>query len=61
MRRLNNNGGDKRALSHNFSNLKVESIWSLTLGDDNKKITGGTYTTFWTYQRDCAHQRSGGT
>ena len=27
-------------LSHNFPNLKGESVWSLTLGDDNKSITG---------------------
>ena len=48
-------------LSHNFFGLKGEPVWSLTLGDDNMKITeGGTYTVTLDLWGTYAHRRSGG-
>ena len=38
-------------LSYNSSSLKDESVWSVTLGDDNENITGGgTGTVFRIYE-----------
>ena len=37
-------------LSHNYSNLKDESVLFLTRGDKNENIAGGgTYTVLWVY------------
>ena len=48
--RFNDNGSNwltlltvSENLSHNFSSLKGEPVWSLALGDDNKNITGERY------------------
>ena len=43
-------------LSHNFSSLKCESVWSLTLNDDNKNINGGgSNNVLWIHGRTYTH------